>query len=98
MMINKTFVIGRIGDICIEDESISKRHAELQLRGNEIYLRDLGSTYGTYLVKNNRPIRFYEGYVQFNQAVVFGKKMHLISSLLEQVNQVPFTIDNSNCA
>ncbi|MCP4431496.1 MAG: FHA domain-containing protein [Gammaproteobacteria bacterium] len=97
-MANKTFVIGRSGDICIEDESISYKHAVLQLRDNEIYLRDLGSTYGTYLVKNNRPIRFYEGYVQLNQVVMFGNITCLINSLLEQVDQAPFTFNSINCA
>ncbi len=89
MMADKIFVIGRKGNICIDDDSVSKRHAELQLRGHEIYMRDLDSTNGTFLIKNNRPIRFYEGYIQLNQTVVFGKKEYLISALLEKVNLLP---------
>lgn len=97
-MKNRVFVIGRRGDIRLDDESISKKHAEIQVRGNEIYLRDLGSTNGTYLVKNNRLIRFFEGYVQFGQQVVFGKKLYLISTLLEMVDLTPFKFDTDNCA
>lgn len=97
-MENKIFVIGRYGDIFINDKSVSKRHAEIQLRGRDIFLRDLGSTNGTFLIKNNRLIRFYEGYVQLNQPVVFGKKTYLVSTLLESVNQVPYTFDVPNCA
>jgi hypothetical protein len=97
-MENKIFVIGRNGDIRLDDESVSKRHVEIQLRGQEIYMRDLGSTNGTFLVKNGRPIRFYEGYVQFNQPVMLGKQQYLISALLEMVNQAPFTLDVRNCA
>ena len=98
MMINKNFVIGRNGDIRLDDDSVSKRHAELQLRNNEIYMRDLGSTNGIHLIKNNRPIRFYEGYVQYNQVVVFGRKAYRISELLEQVNQLPFEFEYYHCA
>ncbi len=97
-MKNKTFIIGRNGDIRINDMSVSKRHAEIQLRGPDIYMRDLGSTNGTYLIKNSRLIRFYEGYVQFSQQVMFGKKIYLVSTLLEQVDQVPFTYESFNCA
>ncbi len=61
-------------------------------------MRDLGSTNGTFLIKNNRLIRFYEGYVQFNQRVVFGEKKYLISTLLEMVNEVPTAFKEFNCA
>lgn len=97
-MENKKFIVGRHGDIRIDDESVSKRHAEIQLRGHEIYMRDLDSSNGIFLVKNNRLIRFYEGYVQLNQPVLFGKKLYLISTLLEMADQVPFTFDTSNYA
>ena len=97
-MENKIFVIGRNGDIHLDDESVSKRHAEIQLLGQEIYMRDLGSTNGTFLIKNNRSIRFHEGYVQLNQRVMFGNKTYLINTLLEKVNQVPYSFDVSNCA
>ena len=41
--------IGRVSDstIHIEDPSVSTRHAELTRRGNDYYLKDLGSTNGT---------------------------------------------------
>ena len=97
-MIKKTFVIGRHGDIRIDDDSVSKRHAELQLRNNQVYLRDLGSTNGIYLIKNNRPIRFYEGYVQFNQIVAIGRKVYRISEILDQINQLSFEIKYYRCA
>lgn len=97
-MDKKVFVIGRCGDIRLDDESVSKQHAEIQIRGNEIYLRDLNSTNGTYLLKNNRLIHFYEGYVQYNQQVVFGEKIYSICALLDMVDMTPFKIDLDNCA
>jgi len=72
-MESRTYIIGREGHIYLDDKTVSKRHAELQIMNGEIYLRDLQSTNGTYLVKNNRLIAFAEGYVQLNQAVVIGK-------------------------
>jgi pSer/pThr/pTyr-binding forkhead associated (FHA) protein len=50
---------------------------------DEIYLRDLGSTNGIYLVKNQKLIRFIEGYVQLNQTIVLGNTRYTISDLLE---------------
>ena len=97
-MENRVFIIGRNGDIQLDDTSISKKHAEIQIRGNEIYLRDLESTNGTYLVKNNRLIRFFEGYVQYSQQVVFGEKVYLISTLLDMVDITPFRFDLDYCA
>ncbi|MBK7860493.1 MAG: FHA domain-containing protein [Archangiaceae bacterium] len=53
--LNKTFplkgtmVVGRVPgvDIQIEDDSVSRRHAELVVQGRDVVLRDLGSANGT---------------------------------------------------
>jgi pSer/pThr/pTyr-binding forkhead associated (FHA) protein len=82
-MESRTYIIGREGHIFLNDKTVSKQHAELQILNGEIYLRDLGSTNGTYLVKNNRLVAFAEGYVQMNQSVVIGNKQYTIRKLLE---------------
>ncbi len=82
-MESRTYIIGREGHIYLDDKTVSKRHAELQIMNGEIYLRDLQSTNGTYLVKNNRLIAFAEGYVQLNQAVVIGNRQYTVRKLLE---------------
>ena len=48
--------IGRdpVAEICLPDESISRRHAKLTKSGNAVLLTDLGSANGTYL--NDRPV------------------------------------------
>jgi len=45
------YVIGRAGaDIVLEDEKVSRKHAEIGLHGPDAYaLRDLASTNGTYV-------------------------------------------------
>lgn len=80
---SRTYVIGREGHIYINDPTVSKQHAEIQVINGEIYLKDLNSTNGTYLVKNQRLVTFKEGYVQINQAVVLGNRHYTIHQLLE---------------
>ncbi len=36
-------------DVCLSDPTVSRKHARLTLRAGEVYLRDLGSTNGTYV-------------------------------------------------
>ncbi len=87
-MESRTYIIGREGHIYLDDKTVSKQHAELQVMNGEIYLRDLQSTNGTYLVKNNRLIAFAEGYVQLNQTVVIGNRQYTIRKLLEMAGAI----------
>jgi len=80
---SRTYVIGREGHIYINDPTVSKQHAEIQIADGEVYLRDLGSTNGTFLIKNNRLVPFNEGYVQLRQPIVIGNHQYTIQSLLE---------------
>ena len=80
---NRSYVIGREGHIYIDDPTVSKQHAEIQVINGEIYLRDLDSTNGTFLVKNQRLLAFKEGYVQVSQTVVLGNRHYTIQQLLE---------------
>ena len=43
--------VGRVSDNAFEipEASVSSHHAELTLRGNDVLVKDLGSTNGTYL-------------------------------------------------
>ena len=87
-MESRTYIIGREGHIYLDDKTVSKQHAEIQIMNGEIYLRDLGSTNGTYLVKNKRLVPFAEGYVQLNQLVVIGGKKYTIKKLLEMAGAI----------
>jgi len=82
-MESRTYVIGREGHIYVDDPTVSKKHAEIQVINGETYLRDLGSTNGTFLMKNDRLVPFREGYVQLHQAIVLGNRQYTIQSLLE---------------
>jgi len=60
------YIIGRDGaDICLDDEKVSRKHAELGLYGPEAYvLRDLASTNGTGLngrrVDDRAPLKHWD--------------------------------------
>ncbi len=43
--------VGRLEEntFCIPEQSVSSRHCEVHLKGNEVLLRDLDSTNGTYV-------------------------------------------------
>jgi len=54
--LKKTILVGRRNecDICLQDSTVSRIHAEIYYDGNRWCIRDLGSENGTYL--NGRPI------------------------------------------
>ena len=81
-MEGRTFVVGREGHIYISSPTASKRHAEIIIIDGRIYLRDLNSTNGTYLLKNKRLVHFEEGYVNPLQPIMIGNQMHTIKRLL----------------
>lgn len=94
-MESRTYIIGREGHIYIDDQTVSKQHAEIQIVNGEIYLRDLGSTNGTYLIKNQRMVPFIEGYVQLHQMIVLGNKQYSVKNLLEIAGAFSTSPDNT---
>ena len=91
LMEGRTYIVGREGHIYINDPAVSKYHAEITIIDGEVYLKDLGSTNGTYLVKNRQLIYFKEGFVHLKQPVVLGNQKFTIENLLEIVGL--FTLD-----
>lgn len=81
-MEGRNFIIGREGHIYIDSPTASKRHAEIKVTSGRIFLRDLDSTNGTFLVKGRRLVRFIKGYVHPLQHVVIGTQRHIIQDLL----------------
>ena len=82
----RTYIIGREGHIYVDSPSVSKQHAEIKIINGRIHLRDLGSTNGTFLVKNNSLAYFEEGFVNPLQPIVIGNQKHTIQSLLAIAN------------
>lgn len=82
LMEGQTFIVGREGHIYINSPKASKYHAELKIVNGKVHLRDLNSTNGTYLVKNEKLVPFSEGWVHKRQIIEIGDERHLVQSLL----------------
>lgn len=78
----RSFIVGREGHIYIDSSTASKQHAEFRIIGGKVHLRDLGSTNGTFLVKNKAWIRFDKGFVDPAQSIAIGGKIHVVMDLL----------------
>jgi len=84
----QTYIIGREGNVYIEgyiyinSPSVSRRHAEMKIKNGRIYLRDLDSTNGTYLMENDSLVPFKKGYVSPSQPIAIGHVKCTINSLL----------------
>lgn len=69
--------------IAIPHVTVSRRHAEIIVLNNRIYVRDLDSKNGTYLLSDGRKARLTEGYVDPEQMMFFGRCLRRIGKLLE---------------
>jgi len=81
-MDNRTYVIGRHGNIQLFDKTTSARHAELVVLDNQMYLTDLDSTNGTYLMDHGKRKRFKEGYINLEQTLSFGDHVCTVRELI----------------
>ena len=84
----RTYIIGRESEVYIEDHiyinspSVSRRHAAMKMKNGRIYLCDLDSTNGTYLMEDDSLVPFKEGYVNPSQPIVIGQVKCTINGLL----------------
>ncbi len=81
-MENRTYVIGRRGHIQLFDKTTSARHAELVVSDNQMYLTDLNSTNGTYLIETGKRKRFTEGFIKLDQTLSFGRHVCTVRELV----------------
>ena len=82
----RSFILGRQGHIFIDSITASNQHAEIRITKQKIYLRDLDSTNGTFLLKDGSLVRIKKGYVKPEQTVVIGGKAHTVMELLAIAN------------
>ena len=82
LMEGRTFILGREGHIYIDSPTASKHHAEIRIEGGKVFLRDLKSTNGTFLLKNKTLVPFQEGVVNPKQPIVIGRHSYVIENLL----------------
>ena len=82
----RKLIVGREGHIFLGDDSVSRHHAEISFVGGRIHLRDLDSTNGVYLVRNNRAVRISAGYVDADQPIVIGRHQCTVRGLLRALD------------
>ena len=80
------FVLGRQGHIFIDSITASNQHAEIKIVDQRIYLRDLDSTNGTFMVKDGVPVRIKKGYVELDDIVFIGGVANSVAELLAIAN------------
>ncbi len=80
----RSFVVGRSAtcDLSIQDPTVSRRHAELELMGAGVRVKDLGSTNGTYL----DGVRVTDALATPGSRAAFGKvSFEVVAEQLEAV-------------
>lgn len=87
-----TFIIGREaprgrasgrGYLELPHPTVSRRHAELIVLAGTYHLRDVGSTNGTWIVRDGRPEPFREGYVGLDTPLRLGERDCTLAELLD---------------
>lgn len=81
-MSNRTYVIGRQGNILLFDKTTSARHAELVILNDQLYLTDLDSTNGTFILDQGKRKRFTKGYINLDQTLSFGEHICTVRELV----------------
>ena len=92
----QTYIIGRRGHIRLGSPLVSKAHASIIFKNEKIYLRDLNSKNGTYLVNDNNLVNFEEGYVTLHQPIVIGNVRCTIIHLLKRISVNPVVKSRSS--
>lgn len=69
--------------IAIPHDTVGLPHAEIIVLGGTIYVRDLRSESGTFLLRDDRKIPFNEGYVEYDEFVFFGHCLRLVGQMIE---------------
>jgi EAL domain-containing protein (putative c-di-GMP-specific phosphodiesterase class I) len=95
------FVVGRLPecDLCIPTANVSKQHAEIVLEGGRLYVRDLGSTNGTFVnrrrVNGREPL--HDGDLLYFASEAFRVQRQGRDSHLRTVTEGSFVIVESLC-
>ncbi|MCB1746025.1 MAG: FHA domain-containing protein [Gammaproteobacteria bacterium] len=81
-MPKRIYLIGRHGNVQLNDETVSRRHARLLMDGATLHLKDLGSRNGTYRVCGSDLQRFTAGPVERHHVFAFGECVRTIGQII----------------
>ena len=91
----RKYILGRQGHIYLDSPTASKQHAEISIRDGKVFLRDLNSRNGIFVMKNTKLVKFESGYVGLNQTIAIGKRTYVIKDLLSFVSDFVEGDDNT---
>ena len=91
----RSFILGRQGHILISAAAAGRQHAEISIRKGKIYLRDLDSRNGTFIMKDRKLFKFKAGYVSLLQRIVIGNESYMIRDLLAIASKFAFADDHT---
>ncbi len=80
----QSFIIGRAGHITLYDDTVSRRHACLDVEDGQLFLRDLKSRNGTYEIRDKKLVPFSSGTVTADQVFAFGECVRSVTQLLSE--------------
>jgi pSer/pThr/pTyr-binding forkhead associated (FHA) protein len=81
-IISRKGAVGVEGHIYMDSPTVSRPHAAMKIKNGRVFLRDLNSTNGVYIVEDGVLVKFEEGYVNPNQPIMIGKVPCTINTLL----------------
>jgi len=81
-MEGRTYIIGRAGQLRIDDSSVSRSHADITFIDGMIKIRDLCSTNGTFIEKDDKFVRCQEAYISPNTRLKIGTGLYSVKGLL----------------
>ena len=89
------YIIGRAGDITLYDDTVSRRHACLEVDVNDFYLRDLDSRNGTYEICGEKLVPFTAGAVTPDQVFAFGECVRSVTQLLSAADAAGMVLSDT---
>lgn len=81
-MTHRSYIIGRAGDILLYDNTVSRRHARLDVDGAEFHLEDLDSRNGTFEIRDKQLVPIMRQRVSLDQVFAFGECVRSMTQLL----------------
>ena len=81
-MDGRTYIIGRAGQLRIDDSSVSRSHADIKFVDGMIKIRDLCSTNGTFVENGSKFVPCHEAYISPNTRIKFGAVVYSLKGLL----------------
>ena len=95
-MEGRKFIIGRTGQIRIDDPSVSRSHAEIKFADGLIVIRDLCSTNGTFVENGGTFVCCQEAFISPNSRLKIGKHIYTVKSLLATSGIYAVTHDDTD--